>query len=141
MVASWGATILLFCFFVSLLGTVFCFDCWLTNLQVCIFVLQVRVELSDEQRELYKAILGKNYDSLVGESLPFALSKLSTSRTSFRVNAAATTGACSSNRARIAATLVPSGSGKRHLPTVSCCRCVLEQPRTGLAPLCACGTS
>jgi len=29
--------------------------------------LQVRVELSDEQRELYKAILGRNYSALVGE--------------------------------------------------------------------------
>lgn len=29
--------------------------------------LQVRVELSDEQRELYKAILSQNYDALVGE--------------------------------------------------------------------------
>jgi hypothetical protein len=28
--------------------------------------LQVRVELSDEQRELYKAILSKNYDTLAG---------------------------------------------------------------------------
>lgn len=27
----------------------------------------VRVELSDEQRELYKAILSKNYEALVGE--------------------------------------------------------------------------
>lgn len=34
----------------------------------CLSVLQVRVELSGEQRELYKAILGKNYDSLTGES-------------------------------------------------------------------------
>jgi hypothetical protein len=32
--------------------------------------LQVRVELSDEQRELYKVILGKNYEALVGESRP-----------------------------------------------------------------------
>lgn len=30
--------------------------------------LQVRVELSDEQRELYKAVLGRNYEALVGES-------------------------------------------------------------------------
>jgi hypothetical protein len=29
--------------------------------------VQVRVELSDEQRELYKVILGKNYEALVGE--------------------------------------------------------------------------
>lgn len=32
-----------------------------------LLLLQVRVELSDEQRQLYKAILGRNYESLVGE--------------------------------------------------------------------------
>lgn len=32
-----------------------------------LLLLQVRVELSDEQRQLYKAILGRNYEALVGE--------------------------------------------------------------------------
>lgn len=42
-------------------GCVYALPCLL------LLLLQVRVELSDEQRQLYKAILGRNYESLVGE--------------------------------------------------------------------------
>lgn len=46
-------------------GLGYCIDA-ATLLRLCRLV-QVRVELSDEQRELYKAILGRNYEALVGE--------------------------------------------------------------------------